>query len=64
MVICFMNLNNKPLKWVGVDDIHWKINNLLSKNKTMNFAISGRIPGKSTEVLRMLYSQFYNKDRK
>lgn len=58
-----MNIYNKPLKFVNVDDIHWNGNKLLSLEKAFNFAISGRIPGKSTFFNKMLYRQWYEKDR-
>lgn len=40
------------------DNIHWKMNNLISYNKTFNFAVSGRGPGKSTDISRYLYKQY------
>ena len=39
------------------DNIHWTCNNLLSYNKTFNFAVSGRGPGKTTDTLRYMMNQ-------
>lgn len=36
------------------DNIHWSMQNLLSYNKTYNFAVSGRGPGKTTDMMRYL----------
>lgn len=59
-----MNLYDRPLKYINVDDIHWNGSKLLSLDKAFNFAISGRIPGKSTFFLKMLYRQWYEKNRR
>lgn len=39
------------------DDFHWTCNPLLSYNKTFNFAVSGRGPGKTTDTVRYMMSQ-------
>lgn len=39
------------------DNIHWTLNNLLSHNKQFNFAVSGRGPGKTTDIVRYLFKQ-------
>lgn len=36
------------------DNIHWTLQNLLSYNKTFNYAVSGRGPGKTTDMMRYL----------
>ena len=59
-----MNIYNKPLKFINLDDIHWKGNKLLSLGKDINIAISGRIPGKTTFFNIMLYRQWYEKNRR
>lgn len=38
------------------DDFHWTNSKLLSYNKTFNFAVSGRGPGKTTDTLRYMMS--------
>lgn len=39
------------------DDFHWTSNRLLSYNKTYNFAVSGRGPGKTTDITRYMMQQ-------
>lgn len=39
------------------DNIHWTSQNLLSYNKTFNFAVSGRGPGKTTDIVRYMMNQ-------
>lgn len=36
------------------DDFHWTADNLFSHNKTFNFAVSGRGPGKTTNILNKM----------
>ncbi|MBP5445046.1 MAG: phage DNA encapsidation protein [Acholeplasmatales bacterium] len=36
------------------DNIHWTLNRLLSYNKTYNYAVSGRGPGKTTDTARYM----------
>lgn len=59
-----MNIYNKNLKFINTDNIHWNGSKLLSLEKAFNFAISGRIPGKSTFCLKMLYRGWYEKDQR
>lgn len=45
--------------WVNRDDLHFTWDDLLSHNKTWNFAVSQREAGKSVDSWRLLYNAFY-----
>lgn len=39
------------------DNMHWTCSRLLSYNKTFNYAVSGRGPGKTTDTSRYMMQQ-------
>lgn len=46
----------RGIRWIA-DDIHYKIDKLLSKNKTFNYVISAREAGKSTDIWHYCFNR-------